>query len=229
MQACQDAQMQTVLGVDGRRGGWVVATVDVTDAAQLVSLEFHESLAFMEPDGDPPLCVAIDMPIGLADGPRACDIAARKLLSPHTSRVFPAPPRVALGHSDDYEAACRAAKAVSGKALSRQTWNLLTSIRAVDDHADTEGLVECHPEVAFALMQGFALDERKKTPPGRERRLELLRRWLPDLGEPTFGDDGLDALACAWSASRMAEGRALILPAGKVPLDALGRPMRIVA
>jgi predicted RNase H-like nuclease len=78
-------------------------------------------------------------------------------------------------------------------------------------------------------MQGHPIDERKKTPEGRAVRLDLLRRWLPDLVDPAYGDDGLDALACAWSASRIARGEALTLPAGEIPVDDAGRPMRITA
>jgi predicted RNase H-like nuclease len=170
------------------------------------------------------------MPIGLSDtGSRECDVAARKLLQPHGTRVFPAPPRVAVAHIDDYEAACRTSIAATGKSLSKQTWNLLRSIAEVDALADDPRLVECHPELAFALMQGHPVDERKKTPEGRARRLDLLRRWLPDLGDPAYGDDGLDALACAWSAARIARGEALTLPAGEIPVDDAGRPMRICA
>ena len=69
---------------------------------------------------------------------------------------------------------------------------------------------------------GFAV-EMTKNP------LNLLRRWLPDLPDPAYGDDGLDALACAWSASRIARGEALTLPHGEVPRDEAGRPMRICA
>ena len=217
-----------VAGVDGRRGGWVVAVVDLSGAPRLESLEYVASL---EPSLSPDLAViAIDMPIGLSDtGPRECDVAARKLLQPHGTRVFPAPPRAALAYADDYDAACRASITATGKSLSKQTWNLLRSIAEVDALAEDPRLVECHPELAFALMQGHPVDERKKTPQGRARRLDLLRRWLPDLGDPAYGDDGLDALACAWSAARIASGTALSLPAGDVPVDDAGRPMRICA
>jgi len=177
-----------------------------------------------------PSVVAIDMPIGLApDGRRSCDVAARKLLQPHGSRVFPAPPRAALAHPDDYESACQAAISASGKSLSKQTWNLLPAIAEVDALADDPRIVECHPEIAFALMNGHPIDERKKTPAGREVRLDLLRRWLPTLADPAYGDDGLDAIACAWSAARIARGEALTLPHGEVPGDDMGRPMRICA
>lgn len=205
-----------------------MAVVDISGARRLESLEYVAPLApVLAQDLE---VIAIDMPIGLSDaGPRKCDVAARKLLQPHGTRVFPAPPRVALAHVDDYDAACRASIAAAGKSLSKQTWNLLRSIAEVDALATDARIVECHPELAFALMQGHPVDERKKTAEGRARRLDLLRRWLPDLGDPAYGDDGLDALACAWSAARLARGEALTLPAGDVPRDDAGRPMRICA
>ncbi|MFM1964775.1 MAG: hypothetical protein RL134_500 [Actinomycetota bacterium] len=217
-----------VAGVDGRRGGWVIATVDIASTPALISLEYVAPLA--PALSDDLAAIAIDMPIGLSDdGPRACDQAARKLLQPHGTRVFPAPSRVALAHVDHYDAACRASMAATGKSLSKQTWNLLTAIAEVDALADNERIVECHPELAFALMQGHPVDERKKTPEGRAVRLDLLRRWLPDLGDPAYGDDGLDAIACAWSAARIATGSAMTLPTGDPPRDSRGRPMRITA
>lgn len=217
-----------VAGVDGRRGGWVVAIVDLAAAPRLESLEYVAPLA--PTLADDLAVIAIDMPIGLPDeGPRACDLAARKLLQPHGTRVFPAPPRVSLAHARDYDAACRASISATGKSLSKQTWNLLPAIAEVDALADDNRIVECHPELAFALMQGHPVDERKKTPEGRAARLDLLRQWLPDLGDPAYGDDGLDALACAWSASRVAAGSAIVVPAGDLPRDSAGRPMRICA
>lgn len=222
-----------VAGADGRRGGWVVATVDVASGhqvtpARLVSLDYRAPLAPLLAEGLS--VIAIDMPIGLSDGSsRECDVAARRLLRPHGSRVFPAPPRAALPHVADYDTACSASRAVSGKALSRQTWNLLRSIAEVDELADDERLVECHPEIAFALMNGHPVDASKKTAEGRTERLDLLRRWLPELTDPAYGDDGLDALACAWSAARIAHGVSITLPAGEVPRDSRDRPMRICA
>jgi predicted RNase H-like nuclease len=217
-----------VAGVDGRRGGWVVAVVDLEPAPSLVSLQYVAPLA--PALADDLAAIAIDMPIGLSDsGPRECDIAARRLLRPHSSRVFPAPPRAALAHADDYAAACEAARALTGRALSKQTWHLLPAIAEVDALADDGRIAECHPEIAFALMQGHPVDERKKTAEGRAVRLDLLGRWLPDLGDPAYGDDGLDAIACAWSAARIAAGTAIALPAGAPPRDADGRPMRISA
>lgn len=217
-----------VAGVDGRRGGWVIAVIDLSAPPRLESLDYVAPLA--PALADDLAVIAIDMPIGLSDaGTRECDTAARRLLRPHASRVFPAPPRAALGHADDYAAACAASRAAGGKAISRQTWNLLPAIAEIDGLSDDLRIVECHPEIAFALMNGHPVDERKKTPEGRAMRLALLRRWLPDLADPAYGDDGLDALACAWSAARRAAGSAITLPSGEAPRDGLGRRMQITA
>ena len=205
-----------------------MATVEVTGPARLHSLEYVAPLAPVL--AEDLAVIAVDMPIGLSDtGSRACDRAARALLQPHGTRVFPAPPRVALRHIEDYAAACGASRAATGKAISRQAWNLLAAITEVDALADDPRIVECHPELAFALMQGHPVDERKKTPEGRATRLALIRQWLPELADPAYGDDGLDALACAWSAARIAQGEAITLPTGDVPRDDRGRPMRICA
>jgi hypothetical protein len=67
----------------------------------------------------------------------------------------------------------------------------------------------------------------KRTAAGREERLATLRGWLPGLEVVPPGDDGPDALAAAWSALRWQDGTARTLPADP-PLDARGRPMRIV-
>ncbi len=217
-----------IAGVDGRRRGWVIALVDIAGQPTLQDLSYHNSLTDVL--ASDVRAIAIDMPIGLADeASRECDVAARRLLRPHGSRVFPAPPRSTLPYADDYARACEVSRETAGKAISRQTWNLLPAIAEVDGFADDPRLVECHPEISFALMNGHPLDEGKKTPEGRAVRLDLLRRWLPELDDPQFGDDGLDALACTWSAARIVEGAALTLPAGELHRDAQGRPMRICA
>src|SRR5207248_11510271 len=70
-------------GVDGCRAGWVVAA----DSGAFVAASFAEILAERFD------LVLIDIPIGLPDGPRACDLGARVLLGPRRSSVFPAPSR----------------------------------------------------------------------------------------------------------------------------------------
>ena len=81
-----------VLGVDGWRGRWVAARLD----GRSVTLSVLPDAAAVLAVGDVAL-IGIDMPIGLSDdGPRACDVAARKLMGRAGSSVFPAPLRPVL-------------------------------------------------------------------------------------------------------------------------------------
>jgi len=227
-----------VAGVDGCPGGWVAALVTypgegppggagtpavrwavLPDAAAVVALDAA--------------AVGIDIPIGLPDAwPRACDLAARRLLPGRAACVFPAPPRPLLA-APDHPAACAAGRALDGRAPSRQVWNLFPRLADVDAAlapAAAGRVVEVHPEVSFAAMAGRPLPP-KRTPAGVAARLAALAAaGLP--GPParlpgTRQDDRLDALAAAWSAARWHAGVATVLPAGDPPCDARGLPMRI--
>jgi predicted RNase H-like nuclease len=217
-----------VLGVDGWRGAWVGARLDGRAITLLALSDVAAVLAV--PDVE---VVAIDMPIGLSDdGPRACDVAARRRLGRAGSSVFPAPLRAVLGAAD-YAQACKRSVEASGKALSRQAWNLVPAIRALDDalgDPPTERVVEVHPELAFrALAPGVG--DPKITARGAMQRLRALRAVMDvetaladgPAGVPMV--DALDACAAAWSAGRLAAGIAESV--GEQARDARGRPMRI--
>ena len=88
-----------VAGIDGCRGGWVSFRVDL--ASLNTSVELIDLPHILRNKPDDIAILAIDIPIGLLESPRACDKAARKLLGqPRGSSVFPAalPPR--LGSAD---------------------------------------------------------------------------------------------------------------------------------
>jgi len=94
-----------------------------------------------------------------------------------------------------------------------------------------------HPELSFMALAGRAPRDplpSKRTPLGRKLREEALDGWLKAWGRASAragsldapdGDDHLDALAAAWSASRWAAGTAEVL-GGDV--DEVGLPMRMV-
>jgi predicted RNase H-like nuclease len=197
-----------VVALDGRDGGVVVAVVR----------RLSEVLALT--DG----VVAVDIPIGLPDVPgqrRACDTEARRALGARRSSVFPAPSRAAL----------RAHRWSRELGLSKQSWSLVPKIVEADD-VWCDRLHECHPELAFSHLAGGPLRTGKATPDGLADRRLLLREALPRadtlLQLPgTKPDDVLDALACLWSARRIAAGSAVTYGDGGV--DARGRPMRIEA
>src|SRR3974390_1345694 len=84
-----------VAGIDGCRGGWIAFKVDLTSLG--TSVELIDLPSLLRNKSDDITILAIDIPIGLLDGSRACDKAARKLLGqPSGTSVFPAPCRSAL-------------------------------------------------------------------------------------------------------------------------------------
>ncbi|MGY1723312.1 DUF429 domain-containing protein [Blastococcus sp. SYSU DS0533] len=217
-----------VLGLDGSRGAWAGALLDDGEVTLLALPDAAAALAV--PDVD---VVAVDMPIGLSDdGPRPCDVAARRLLGRAGSSVFPAPLRPVLDAAD-YAEACRLSVAASGRALSKQAWFLVPSIRALDealgDPPDAR-VHEVHPELAFRALDEQVRDP-KVTARGLAQRLAALRpvmdveRALAGAPERLPAIDALDACAAAWSAQRIAARTASSV--GDDRRDARGRPMRI--
>ncbi len=216
------------LGVDGWRGAWVGALLDGRSVRWLVLPDAAAVLAV--PDVE---VIGIDMPIGLSDdGPRACDIEARKELGRAGSSVFPAPVRPVL-RADTYDAARSLSLAASGRSLSVQTFGLVPAIRSLDDalgDPPDPRVHEVHPELSFRALDPRVAD-RKATVAGQAQRIRALETAMDVLdalsaapaGLPLV--DALDACAAAWSARRLADGRAECV--GDASTDARGRPMRI--
>lgn len=217
-----------VLGVDGWRRQWVGALLDGRHVTLRVLPDAAAVLAVADAE-----VIGIDMPIGLAeDGPRACDVAARKLLGRAGSSVFPAPVRAVLA-CDGYAEACLASRAAAKKAISVQTWNLVPAIRSLDDAlgpAPDPRVAEVHPELAFRALDARVADP-KGTARGCAQRIRALEPVMDVLGALADAPpmvpaaDCLDACAAAWSAARILAGSAECVGDGAV--DRLGRPMRI--
>ena len=130
------------------------------------------------------------------------------------------------------EARAVARSVLAGRGVSAQTYGLRGIILAVDavtTSAPAASVVEVHPELSFMALAGRAPGDplpSKKTDAGRAARLAALGGWAPGaVHRAPSGDDGLDALAAAWSAWRFVTGRAEILGG---ELDDLGVPMRMV-
>jgi predicted RNase H-like nuclease len=241
--------VRVVAGVDGRRGGWALAlasldprgrlagvrwsTVPGQDAAGVAAVLRLAAEAGAE-------AVGVDAPIGLPrDSWRVCDLLAKRRLGAASARVFLAPPREVLAAPTYGDARNVARARLGGRSVSAQTYGLRRVVLALDDAlrhppAELAGIaarvVEVHPELSFMAMAGRASRDpmpSKRTPIGATLREQALASWLADpatgLAAPD-GDDHLDALAAAWSASRWADGAAEVL--GGEP-DEHGIPMRI--
>lgn len=245
-------------GIDGCRGGWIVAR---WDGGATFALERIARVADLFDGPAPPALAAIDMPIGLPErvgaGGRTPERLVRPLLGLRQSSVFSVPARAAVmagvGEEDEttrYRAACAAARATSDppRAVAKQCFHLFPKIAEVDRLLRKrpelrDRLLECHPEVAFWAMNGRAalpLPKKVKNrphPPGLALRLGLLGEQGVPLDLLTTQnavalhaglDDLVDAAACAVTARRVTAGKALRFP-DPAEADAFGLPVAIVA
>jgi len=205
-----------VAGVDGTKGGWVTVILD--DGAFAADVFLQPVQTDLGTLGDVEV-IAIDVPIGF--GPRAADAAARRYLSGAASTVFSTPPRAVLETPFG-----------PGLGVSAQAHALGERILWMTDLARRDRRIrEVHPEVSFrAMNSGVPLRYRKKSAGGALERVDLLRREgiaIDTLTETASSplDDVLDAAAAAWSAQRIAAGRARSLPSPPENLD--GHPAAI--
>jgi predicted RNase H-like nuclease len=174
-----------VAGVDGCRAreGWVGFKVEVP--SQATSVEVVDISSWLEKHPSDLACLGIDIPIGLLDGSRACDKAARKLLrQPRGTSVFAAPCRLALAAKSHVEASATNRQR-TGRGLSRQGWGIAAKIEQVDDAITPDcqqWAFEVHPEICFwALNQYRPMGYNKKTEAGRAERLNLLCSVFPNI------------------------------------------------
>lgn len=212
-----------VAGVDGCKGGWLVARVEAERFLFLESVQVVPSFRDMLDLTRDCVAVGVDIPIGLMGrDPRQPDREARGVLgSPRASSVFPAPVRAVLS-CYGYREACDVSQAVCGKRISKQLFMILPKIREADAAMTPElqeRIVEVHPEVCFWKMNGcVTVPASKHTQDGLAQRRALLSEWYTDdLSHRSYParanlDDFLDACAAAWTASRVARGIAQRLP-----------------
>ncbi len=185
---------------------------------------------------------AIDIPIGLGEGPpRRCDQEARRRLGARRSSVFPAPPRPVLAAADHGEA-CRISRGLDGRGISLQTWHILAKVGQVDallrgQPSLAPRFQEVHPELAFLDWNGGTpLRHGKRCREGRAERLALCELLFPGVWAAirqrfrraeVADDDILDALALLRSAARLKRGEAIVLPEGVPERDRCGLSMTI--
>lgn len=249
----EGASGRRLAGIDGCPAGWIACLV-AQDGPIVPEIRLVPRLADLLDGPDAPAIAAIDMPIGLPDfiGPtgRGPERLVRPMLGERQSSVFSIPARAAifagegLDDREGYAAACAAALAASDppKKVSKQAFFLFPKIREIDRLMTPERaarIVEAHPEVAFAVLNGAAMSLPKKVksrpnPPGLDERRALLAR----LGFPADAlvrpprsageDDLIDACVLALVARRVARGEAVSFPDPPL-VDPRGLPIRIVA
>ena len=208
----------TAYGVDGCKAGWFCIALDSNREIKWFVLPTLDELVTMAEDTDR---IFVDIPIGLSDGKeeRSCDKEARRRLGrPRSSSVFRAPVRAAL-NAGNYEEAKQISRGVTGKALSKQSWEILPKIREVDElllgNAKGRRIVrEVHPEICFwALAREKPMVHNKKKQQGINERIVVLEDIRPSASEEyrqicnaslrkeVAQDDILDAMVAAITAS----------------------------
>jgi predicted RNase H-like nuclease len=240
-----------VTGVDACRRGWVAVTLegagwpaDQSDGTErsgpdaslpgtapfrVDAVRVHATLARLLDGAD--AVVGIDMPLGLLEsGWREADRAARGLLGPRRSSVFAIPPRAVWAQAS-YQAASRLCRELTGQGFSIQAWGLRAKLLEAGRYRDSgrHPLYEVHPELAFCAMAGAPLAHSKHTAAGRDQRRELLSQAgiaVPAPARAAPVTDVMDAAAVAWSAWRIACGRAVVIPA-RPQRDGQGREIAI--
>ena len=232
--------MHTALGIGACRAGWICFRFE----GDTCTFGVQERLAKIIQDIPADTCALINVPIGLRQRgkrERSCDVAARELLGPRRSAIFPAPLRSSLKF-DNYADASARNRALSGRALSRRAWNLVPGIRELDQlmkdsPAARNVLRESHPELLFAALAGGPMGHANTERAGFAERMTVLSILYPN-SEPLIAsaflahggfeanrEDVVDAFVlalCARWPDRLQE-----LPA-KTETDSRGLPMRMV-
>ena len=200
--------------MDACARGWVAVKLELEGAVGVAVAATLDGLPLAGVTG-------IDMPLGLlAAGWRDADALARRALGRRGGTVFAIPPRP-VWECETHAEANRLCRDLTGKGFSIQAWGLRRKIAEADEFRrraargpDGVRLCEVHPELAFAALAGAPLADSKHTKAGLAIRRELLARegiMLPSRVAGVPDNDLLDAAAVAWSARRIATGRAVVL------------------
>ena len=127
-----------------------------------------------------------------------------------------------------WEEANATSRAIDGRGLAHQVFNLLPKIREVDrvlSPSRQARIVEAHPELCFASIAGEPLLHSKRSVAGKAARIALVG-VVPNALPGAATDDVLDAHAALWTARRVAVGDEERLGGGE--RDGRGLRMEIV-
>ena len=214
-----------LIGIDGTSSGWI-ASIGSSKAKCVSIIKFSENLNKILSDY-PNSVVVIDMPTELnkKNYLRECDILAKRFLGKNFQSSIFIPPLKRVLECTNYREANMLSKKITGKGLSKQSWNLKTKISEVQGISRLSNKIyEGHPECTFKMLKNETLKAKKKSVVGIFERLGILKEaGLDPLsitlrleGTPTIKiDDVLDSMVLFITASRIFEGKHLCLKKAK--------------
>ncbi len=212
------------IGIDGCRSGWICSyTKDQIEYRFEIFPTIQDLWDILSNALKSINLILIDIPIGLRDNgsePRLCDKAARRYLTrSRSSSIFPTPCRASLS-AKSYVDANQIHRNMTGKGLSKQTWNITAKIKEVDsllrrDPKASKVFIESHPELCFAALSNrVPMKHYKKTKEGVNERLSIIESYSTNSkeilnnvshqlsNENVSLDDILDAWILAISGSK---------------------------
>ena len=170
-------------GIDGSAGGWIAV---VRTPHQFKVYHFSRINQVFE------LPIAIDLalvdiPLGLGSSRaiRGVEKLARKELSPSRhSSVFNVPVREAI-QQENYQLASQTNREITGKKLSKQSWNIVPKIKDADHFLQENPsikrrLLEAHPELCFKYLNHARIPVFRKRDPGQkglDERISILQNY----------------------------------------------------
>lgn len=168
--------MQSIIGLDGCVSGWAIASKNIK--SDLIEFHLISQLDQLNDMFKQPYLIAIDMPVHLINLFRSVDQKARVILGKRASTVFNAPSINAL-KENNFQTASLINFELTGKKLSKQSFNLFNKIREVQNFKNSNPAIriyESHPELAFMkLNENHVVLEKKKTTEGKIKRIKLLQ------------------------------------------------------
>ncbi len=199
------------IGIDACKGKWVAVYID-ENAFEVGKFRTISDICNHYPKCD---SYIIDIPIGLPEDNNHLrpDLIVKKMLGKKGSSIFQVPCRQAVYANDKTEAR-ELNIAFLGKSLSEQSLGIAKAIRQVDEFLQNNPqwknrLLESHPEFCFSkLNNNQPILEDKKTDEGKEKRIEVLKKYYPqadqvvdkflaDIPYRKKTDDVIDALCLA--------------------------------
>ena len=174
-------------GIDGSAGGWI-AVVRMSHQFKVYHIDRISQIVELPVTIDLAL---IDIPLGLGSSRVIRDVEelARKELSPSRhSSVFNVPVREAI-QQEDYELASQMNQEITGKKISRQSWNIIPKIKDADSFLQEnpglkKRLLEAHPELCFKYLNHAKIPVFRKRDPGQkglDERIRILRNYYQDV------------------------------------------------